>query len=124
MYCTEFVLAGMPSPLPDDITTFLSLSAPFRERLQSISFFLLGVFVFTLAIQGLWNYLAVDFRWLPRLNVGRAFTLVVLLGTLFVLVLTMISGTRELLTPGAWKKVGWTYKLQSTDTPSGSESQP
>jgi hypothetical protein len=37
--------------------------------------------------------------------------LVVLWGLLFVLVLTMISGARELLTPGAWEKQGATYRL-------------
>jgi hypothetical protein len=36
---------------------------------------------------------------------------VTLWGLLFVLVLTMISGARELMTPGAWQKQGWTYKL-------------
>ena len=33
-------------------------------------------------------------------------------GSLFVLVLTMISGARELMTPGAWKKDGITYVLE------------
>ena len=32
-------------------------------------------------------------------------------GLSFVIVLTMISGARELMTPGAWQKQGWTYKL-------------
>ncbi len=32
-------------------------------------------------------------------------------GLLFVLVLTMISGARELMTPGAWEKEGFTYVL-------------
>ena len=32
-------------------------------------------------------------------------------GLCFVVVLTMISGARELMTPGAWKKQGWTYTL-------------
>ena len=32
-------------------------------------------------------------------------------GLLFLLVLTMISGARELMTPGAWKKEGLTYTL-------------
>jgi hypothetical protein len=32
----------------------------------------------------------------------------------FGLVLTMISGARELLTPGAWDKVGATYKLNAS----------
>jgi hypothetical protein len=35
----------------------------------------------------------------------------VVLGLLFVLVLTMISGARELMTPGAWEKRGLTYRL-------------
>jgi hypothetical protein len=30
---------------------------------------------------------------------------------LFLLVLTMISGARELMTPGAWEKKGFTYQL-------------
>jgi hypothetical protein len=32
---------------------------------------------------------------------------------LFVVVLTMISGARELMTPGAWEKNGLTHKLKS-----------
>ena len=38
---------------------------------------------------------------------------VVLWGLLFMLVLTMISGARELLTPGAWEKKGATYQLKA-----------
>ena len=37
--------------------------------------------------------------------------LVGLWGLLFVLVLTMISGARELMTPGAWEPSGVTYRL-------------
>jgi len=37
-----------------------------------------------------------------------------LYGLAFVIVLTMISGARELMTPGAWRKQGWTYKLADT----------
>jgi hypothetical protein len=37
-------------------------------------------------------------------------------GILFILVLTMISGARELMTPGAWEKQGFTYRLKE-DTP-------
>src|SRR5262249_48621361 len=48
---------------------------------------------------------------LPRLSYGKALGLVSLWGLLFVLVLTMISGARELMTPGAWKKEGKTYRL-------------
>ena len=37
--------------------------------------------------------------------------MIVLWCLLFVLVLTMISGARELMTPGAWEKKGLPYKL-------------
>lgn len=37
--------------------------------------------------------------------------LVVLWGLLFIVVLAMISGARELMTPGAWEKQGATYRL-------------
>jgi hypothetical protein len=34
----------------------------------------------------------------------------------------MISGARELMTPGAWRKQGWTYKLADAATPASSPS--
>jgi hypothetical protein len=37
---------------------------------------------------------------------------VTLWGLLFLLILTMISGARELMTPGAWEKHGSTYRLK------------
>jgi hypothetical protein len=63
------------------------------------------------AVKGLWNVLRRQFPLLPALSYGRALSLVVVWGLLFVVVLTMISGARELMTPGAWRKQGWTYKL-------------
>ncbi|WP_261344159.1 hypothetical protein [Stieleria neptunia] len=36
----------------------------------------------------------------------------------------MISGARELLTPGAWKQNGFTYELDSGPDPSGSPASP
>jgi hypothetical protein len=47
-------------------------------------------------------------------------------GLLFLVVLTMISGARELLTPGAWEKVGFTYRLaepKADDSPAGVVTQ-
>jgi hypothetical protein len=52
-----------------------------------------------------------DLSFLPAIGFGRALSLVILWGFLFIIVLTMISGARELMTPGAWKKRGWTYQL-------------
>jgi hypothetical protein len=80
-------------------------------RLRTISFFLLAFLVSAWAIQKLWNYLQRDFTQLPRLSYGKAVGVLFLWGLLFVIVLTMISGARELMTPGAWKKKGSTYKL-------------
>lgn len=82
-----------------------------RMRLENLSFFLMGFFLSALAVEFLWNYLARDWPVLPRLTYGKALGLVTLWGLLFVLVLTMISGARELMTPGAWQSNGVTYKL-------------
>ena len=98
------VWAGMPRA-----TTVLN-ELP-RMRLQTISFFLAGFCLSSLAIQLLWNYLRKDFSFLPRLSYFRAVGLVGLWGLLFILVLTMISGARELMTPGAWEPSGVTYRL-------------
>jgi hypothetical protein len=85
-------------------------------RFQTISFFLVGFLLSAFGIQRLWNYLGKDFTILPRLTYRRALVLTGLWGLLFVLVLTMISGARELMTPGAWEKHGATYRL--TNPPS------
>ena len=118
-------LAGMPSPLPVDVPRTFRLSDWALFRFQTISFFLLVFFLSALVTQLLWNGLRKDFPTLPRLSYSRAVTVVFLWGVLFVIVLTMISGARELMTPGAWKKQGATYKLDTdpvlTDN-AGSES--
>jgi hypothetical protein len=95
--------AGMPSVTLSDLA---------RMRVQTISFFLLVFIVCSWVVQRIWNGLRKDFTWLPFLSFRRAMGLVALWGLLFVLVLTMISGARELMTPGAWKKEGFTYKLK------------
>jgi hypothetical protein len=80
-------------------------------RLQNISFFLLGLLLATLAAKFLWNWVRKDWTFLPRLTYVRALGVVFLWGLLFVLVLSMVSGARELMTPGAWVRQGWTYRL-------------
>ncbi len=95
-------LAGMPTVMLDDLA---------RMRIQTISFFLLCFLLSSWGIQRIWNAARRDFPRLPHLSYARANGLVALWGLLFVLVLTMISGARELMTPGAWKKQGYTYKL-------------
>lgn len=100
--------AGMPS---------FNLTDVARMRVQTISFFLAGLLLSAWFVQLLWNYLRRDFSALPRLSYGKGLGLVVLWGLLFVLVLTMISGARELLTPGAWEKQGLTYRLAKPPVP-------
>ena len=96
------LFAGMPS---------MSLTDVAKMRLENISFFLVGFFVSAFLIKLLWNYLATDWTFLPRLSYFKALGVVTLWGLLFVLVLTMISGARELMTPGAWEKKGFTHQL-------------
>jgi hypothetical protein len=102
------VHAGMPSVTLTDVA---------RLRLQSISFFLVVLLLSAAVIQRLWNYLGKDIAILPRLSYPRALGVVGLWGLLFILVLTMISGARELMTPGAWEKQGWTYRLATQPQP-------
>lgn len=96
------VNAGMPSASLTDLAA---------ARIDAISFFLLGLLLSAAVIQWLWNLLRRDFTTLPRLTYGRSLGLMMVWGLMFVLVLTMISGARELMTPAAWKKDGWTWRL-------------
>lgn len=98
--------AGMPT---------VSLSDLGRLRLSTISFFLLLVVLSAIGIRFLWNSVRRDFPKLPMLSFRGALTGVLLWGLVFVVVLTMISGARELMTPGAWVKNGLTYR--SADQP-------
>lgn len=99
--------AGMPSPQLSDVA---------RARLDAISFFLFVYLLCALIFRRLWNLLAQDFAWMPRLSFRRSLALLVVAGLFLYFVLTMISGARELMTPGAWAKNGYTYKLQSPDS--------
>src|SRR5437762_7128091 len=96
------LFAGMPS---------MSLTDVAKMRLENISFFLVGFFLSAFLSKLLWTYLANDWTFLPRLSYFKALGVVTLWGLLFVLVLTMISGARELMTPGAWEKKGFTHQL-------------
>jgi hypothetical protein len=109
--------AGMASPLPTDPRRVLRLNDTPRMRLQAISFFVLGLLACVLAVRGLWNLLQRDFPRLPRLTFGKALAAVVLWGLALVIVLAMIAGARELMTPGAWQKQGFTYKLADAAAP-------
>jgi len=106
--------AGMPT---------ITLSDFARMRFQTISFFLVAILCSAWLVRTMWNSLAADFEKLPRLSYSKSVSIVLLWGLLFVIVLTMISGARELMTPGAWSKQELTYTLDddnrdSPDKPS------
>ncbi len=111
-------LAGMPMVLPFESETYQRLSGSFSYRLQALSFFIVGLFLCAGLVALLWNYSRKDFPQLPRLHFGSALAITTLWGLLFVIVLTMISGARELMTPGAWQQNGYTYSL-TTEQKSG-----
>lgn len=99
------VYAGMPSITLTDVA---------KIRLENISFFLAGFLLSAWLVKLVWNYLGRDWTFLPRLSYGKALGLMTLWSLLFILVLTMISGARELMTPAAWEKQGATYRLAQT----------
>jgi hypothetical protein len=94
--------AGMPS---------FTLTEMAHFRLSTISFFLLIYVLASLCIYKLWNYLRKDFPRLPQLPFRKAMLLVFVWGFAFHLLLVMIAGTRELMTPEAWEKAGVIHKL-------------
>jgi hypothetical protein len=91
--------------------TVYDLNDVVRLRLEDLSFFAVLLVVCAFGIKLIWNYLSKGFPQLPRINFGRAVCLTGILGLLMLLVLSMISGARELLTPGAWRRQGSAYRL-------------
>jgi hypothetical protein len=100
-FCSRDAQAGMTVYDLDDVV---------RLRLEDISFFALLLLAAALGVRFLWNSLARDFSWLPRLSFRKALSLTSLLSILMLLILIMIAGARELLTPGAWHRQGSHYR--------------
>ena len=96
------LLAGMPSFTLNDVA---------QMRIETISFFLLVVLISAWLLKALWNVLSRDFPALPTIRFKHALAIFTVSGLFFYVVLTMISGARELMTPGAWEKDGATYRL-------------
>ena len=90
----------------------VTLTDAAKLRLDAVSFFLALFLLAAWAVMGSWNTLGRDSAALPRLTYRRALAATGLWGLLFLLVLTMISGARELMTPGAWDRAGRTYRLR------------
>lgn len=98
--------AGMAMPTFTDVA---------QARLEVISFFLLAYLVLALVYQRLWNSLAREFPRLPRVSYRGALAALVVCGLFIYVVLTMISGARELMTPGAWVRSGILYQIRDPE---------
>ncbi len=98
--------------------TVITLTDVARARIDALSFFLFAYLVISWVVKIIWNQLAKSFVSLPRLKYLQAFGVVFMTGLMFYVVLTMISGARELLTPGVWEKQGTGYRLREKETTS------
>src|SRR5688572_7846169 len=95
--------AGMPSYNVSDVVA---------ARLEVISFFLAVSLVLAFVFQRCWNSLTKDFSRMPSLSYMKSLAIIFVASLFCGLILTMISGARELMTPGAWAKVRAVYKLK------------
>jgi hypothetical protein len=100
----EGLRAGMTSYTLDSLVAL---------RLEDISFFVVLTLFSGWCFKLLWNCAFRDMPKVPKLTYRPALALTFTLGLAMLLVLSMISGARELLTPGAWKRQGSSYKLTS-----------
>jgi len=82
----------------------------YRLRFEEISFFIVLLLVCAALFQLLWNHAVKGFN-IPRLKFRQSLCLAVLLGLVMLLILAMISGIREVLTPEAWRRQGSSYRL-------------
>lgn len=99
--------AGMSSYVLTDLA---------KARIEVISFLVLVYLVLTFVVKALWNGLSNTFPSMPKLNFRRALSLMLVSGLFMYVILTMISGARELMTPGAWQKEGTAYRLHDGQT--------
>ncbi len=103
--------------------TVVTLSDAAKVRLDVLSFFIVAYLLLGLAVKGLWNSLSRTFERMPRLSYRRALALLLLSGLFLYVILTMISGARELLTPGAWEKQGIGYRLREGGSAEATKGQ-
>ncbi len=105
-------LAGLvPVPTSYAGMTVYGLRDVYRLRFEEISFFIVLLVVCSFLFKLLWNHAVKGFGFLPRINFRQSLCLAVLFGLVMLLILAMISGIREVLTPGAWRRQGSSYRL-------------
>jgi hypothetical protein len=109
--CFLAAVAG-PSNAQAGMTVY-GLRDIYRVRLEDISFFIFLFVACSFILKLLWNHAVKGFPSIPRLTLVRAFSVAGLLGLSMLLILTMISGIREVLTPEAWRRQGSSYRLNA-----------
>jgi hypothetical protein len=98
--------AGMTMPVFTEIA---------KARFQVISFFLILYMALAFIYEHLWNSLSKDFPKLPRIRYRGALAALAVCGLFMYVILTMISGARELMTPGAWARSGIFYTIREPE---------
>lgn len=96
--------------------TVYDLNDVVRLRLEDVSFFAFLLLLCSLGVKLVWNYVAKEMPALPRISFLRSLCLTGVLSLMMLLVLSMISGARELLTPGVWRRQGSAYRLNDPST--------
>ena len=91
--------------------TVYDLNDVVRLRLEDVSFFAFLLLLCALGVKLVWNYVAKGMTALPRISFLRSLCVTGVLSLMMLLVLSMISGARELLTPGVWRRQGSAYRL-------------
>ncbi len=115
--------AGMPINPFQRLYETTRLTSLAQMRLASLAFFLLVFLGLAWVFMRVWNGFRADLPVLPQLSYRRA------LGFLFVWtlamssVLSMITGARELMTPGAWERSDAVYRVGGIPAGAGALSR-
>lgn len=112
----DTLLAGMPSP----VLVFTELG---KRRAEELSFFVFTFLVCGFLVKLLWNYVVAGVAWAPQLTYAKALGALSLWGLVMVVVLSLVSGARELMTPAAWEPNGATHRLAKQKDESPATSQ-
>lgn len=105
-----FVCFTMVLPVQAGMTVY-GLNDVYRIRLEELSFFIVLLLTCSFIFKLVWNHATKGFSFLPRLKFLQALCMSLIFGLTTLLILTMISGIREVLSPGVWRKQGTSYRL-------------
>lgn len=95
--------------------TVYGLRDVYRLRFEELSFFIVLFLACAVFLKLLWNHAIKGFPTIPRLKFRHSFSLALLLALAMLLILTMISGIREVLTAEAWRRQGSSYRLNAAE---------